>query len=194
MKSQEEIRKSNVAKRKALNEYQLDELEKIIAQRVISTTQFQKAKAIATYIPINGEVGTYLLIEQAWQRNKEIYLPVLFTSKYQPLKFAKFVPGAKLILNRYGIPEPDICPAKYKTAKQMNLMLIPVVAFDPECKRIGMGGGYYDRALAFKKLRQANIRPHLLGLAYEFQKIESIKANSWDMALNMIVTDSFHYD
>ena len=72
-------------------------------------------------------------------------------------------------------------------------MFIPLVAFDPKCNRIGMGCGYYDKTLAFKKGGEFKNKTLLVGLAYEFQKIDSIEKNAWDIPMDAIITEDKTY-
>ena len=78
-------------------------------------------------------------------------------------------------------------------AAQCDLMFIPLVAFDSKCNRIGMGGGYYDKTLAFKKGGEFKNKTLLVGLAYEFQKIDSIEKNAWEIPMDAIITEDKTY-
>ena len=72
------------------------------------------------------------------------------------------------------------------------LVLAPLVVFDGNCNRIGMGGGFYDRSFAFRK-NPAITRPRLIGVAHETQKVEHIVPEQWDVQLDMIVTEQMLY-
>ena len=89
--------------------------------------------------------------------------------------------------NRYGIPEPmDTQP---RSARQLDLLLIPLVGFDSAGHRLGMGGGYYDATLAFLRHRRHWRKPRLLGVAYECQKVEALPHDPWDMPLDAVLTE-----
>ncbi len=89
--------------------------------------------------------------------------------------------------NRFGISEPrTIATPLY--ANQLTLILLPLVAFDRSGNRLGMGAGYYDRALQALK-HQVGTRPLLIGLAHSFQEVEKIDAQTWDVPLDAILTD-----
>jgi 5-formyltetrahydrofolate cyclo-ligase len=68
-------------------------------------------------------------------------------------------------------------------------VLLPLVAFDPQGGRLGMGGGYYDRTFAFLNGQKGGQKPKLIGLAHHFQQIPKLPIESWDVPLNAIVTD-----
>ncbi len=88
-------------------------------------------------------------------------------------------------LGRYGIPEPRLTLSQIVPLWTMDMVLLPLVAFDSSGNRVGMGGGYYDQALANMGAR----RPLLIGLGYEFQRVDKILARPWDVPLDAIVTE-----
>ena len=74
----------------------------------------------------------------------------------------------------------------------IDLVLVPLVAFDPQRNRIGMGGGFYDRSFAFRK-NPDQPRPVLIGVAHELQKVDLLEPEPWDVQLDMVVTDQAVY-
>jgi len=76
--------------------------------------------------------------------------------------------------------------------QQLDLVLAPLVVFDENCNRIGMGGGFYDRSFAFRKDSQVT-KPVLIGVAHDFQKVQQIVPEDWDVRLDMIVTNKAIY-
>ena len=75
----------------------------------------------------------------------------------------------------------------------LDLVITPLVAFDAEGNRMGMGGGYYDRSFAWRKRRRIWRGPMLVGYAYELQKLNSIRASDWDVPMDAVVTESALY-
>lgn len=109
------------------------------------------------------------------------------------LLFAPFEPGCRMRANKFGILEP-LCEQKHLLKpRQIDLMLLPLVAFDGTGNRLGMGGGFYDRSLAHLRHRQHARKPYLIGLAHECQKTGEISAESWDIPLDAIVTEEQVY-
>jgi 5-formyltetrahydrofolate cyclo-ligase len=96
--------------------------------------------------------------------------------------------------NRFGIPEPCVPARALVRAQLLDLILVPLVAFDASGNRLGMGGGYYDRSLAFVAQRQHWRKPHVVGLAYEFQRVARMPANAWDVPLAAVVTNRSWYN
>ena len=95
-------------------------------------------------------------------------------------------------INRYRLPEPDVSDDEMLVPEELDLVLAPLVVFDAQRNRIGMGGGYYDRSFAFRK-DPANMKPTLIGVAHELQKVDQLIPESWDVQLDMVVTDHAIY-
>ena len=152
------------------------------SHRLLATSQH-----IAIYLAADGEIDPWPLTLKLWASGKALYLPVLAPFSRQRLWFARYMPGDRLVANRYGIPEPVVRDLIKPWA--LDLILTPLVAFDTTGHRIGMGGGYYDRSLAFLHSRQHWQKPRRLRLAYEFQKQSSIKPSPWDIPLDGIATE-----
>ena len=117
-----------------------------LANQVCRQQAFLNGGKIACYLANDGEIDPEYIIRTAWQLRKHVYLPVLspFQSK---LYFAPYRAGMKMQLNRFAIPEPVCKPSSWVTAWQLDLMLLPLVAFDQDGNRLGMGGGFYDLSL-----------------------------------------------
>lgn len=189
MPSRSEIRKKIRSQRRNLSDK-----ERLVAAyqvtRVISVMRiFRASRRIAFYLPNDGELDLNPLIQRAWDMKKSCYLPVLDTLTADQLKFAPYHHKTRLKINSFGIPEP-IVPARHLLrAYSLDLILLPLVAFDVQGNRLGMGGGFYDRTLSHLRYRRHWKKPHLLGIAYEFQKIDALSHESWDVPLHCIVTD-----
>jgi len=163
-----------------------------LARLVCHHRTFINSKTIACYLANDGEISTRYILERAWLMRKQLYLPVLSPLGHR-LYFAPHQPGAPMRSNRFGIMEPDCHPREWRNARQLDLILLPLVAFDSAGNRAGMGGGYYDRSLAWRQYRQHWRRPTLLGLAHELQKTDQLEARSWDIPLDGIATESSLY-
>lgn len=153
---------------------------------------FRYAKRVAFYLANDGEIDPALLLALAQAAGKNCYLPVLHPLKHNRLYFAAYRTGTRMTTNRYGIPEPDLAKNPIIPAWTLDIIFLPLAAFDSQCHRIGMGGGFYDRTLAFKH-RTQKTRPLLIGLAYHFQQVDNIAANPWDIPLDAVVTDEGYF-
>lgn len=187
------IRQQKRAQRRQLSPSVQQQHSQALCQNAIKHNSYRNSSHIAFYIANDGEIDPYLLIEHARYMGKKIYLPVLSPLK-NSLYFAPYEEGSRLKLNCFNIPEPACHPALWKTAGQMDLLLLPLVAFDAHGNRVGMGGGFYDRTLAYLRHRHFWKKPVLAGLAHETQKVEQLHRQSWDIPLNYIITEKQLYN
>ena len=152
---------------------------------------FKQSRDIAFYLPNDGEISLLEAIEVAWDRGKRCYLPVLSHRHTSRLWFVPFTPDSALAPNRFGILEPlHQRRDRLFKPRQLDLVLLPLVAYDHAGYRLGMGGGFYDRTFAFRHQRRGVWRkPRLLGAAYSFQAHEQLDINPWDVRLDGVVTE-----
>ena len=159
-----------------------------LAHQVCRQHAFLNSSRLACYLTNDGEIDPEYIIRTAWKLRKQVYLPVLspFQSK---LYFAPYQAGMAMQLNRFAIWEPACNPVNWLNPWQLDLILLPLVAFDESGNRLGMGGGFYDRSLAYRRSRTHTPRPKLIGLAHELQHEQQLAASSWDIPLDMIATE-----
>ncbi len=115
---------------------------------------FRRARHIALYLPNDGEIDPCLLLREAQRRGKRTYLPVLHAWPRTRMVFQRFEQGEKLRPNRFRIPEPVTDRKRQRPVWALDLILLPLVGFDEVGGRLGMGGGFYDRSLAYQARRQ----------------------------------------
>ena len=159
-------------------------------RRLLQSAQFRFSKRIAFTLARDGEIDPGLLLRAALARGKACYLPVMRRVGEPRLEFRRWLPGLRLVKGAWAIPEPRYgkrCPPW-----ALNLVLLPLVAFDAEGRRLGMGKGFYDRSFAFL-LDGRRKGPILLGLAHDCQRVEGLEVASWDVPLQGIVTDQAWY-
>lgn len=151
-------------------------------------SRVQFGTRIALYLTNDGEISTSATIEALIARGKQIYLPVLHPLKSGHLVFLRYKPGVtQMRKNRFGIAEPDFGAGKRLAPRFISAIGMPLVAFDLQGNRLGMGGGFYDRTLERKNA--AEPEPCLIGCAYECQKIEVLPAEPWDISLSAVATE-----
>jgi len=155
--------------------------------------RFRSAKRIALYLAANGELDTWPVLQQAHLLAKHCYLPILHPVGHNRLWFAKWKPGDPLRPNRYNILEPVWTPSSLIKPWALDLVVVPLVAFDSNANRLGMGGGYYDRSFAWRSKRQYWKGPLLVGYGYGLQRVKHISTQSWDVSMDVIVTENTLY-
>jgi 5-formyltetrahydrofolate cyclo-ligase len=154
---------------------------------------FRRARHVSLYLPMDGEIDPRLLLREAQRRGKATYLPVLNAWPSTKMVFQRVRPGEKFRPNRFRIPEPHINARRQRKIWALDLILMPLVGFDDEGGRLGMGGGFYDRSLAYLARRKAWQKPVLLGMAHECQKVRRLAQASWDVPLQGTVSDKRWY-
>ena len=191
MSSANELRRRVRIARRALTKPARRNASVRLVGRIRPLAVFQAAKRIAAFLAFDGELDPALLVRHAWSSGKHIYLPIIGPDDI--LRFGLYHDGTPLAPNRFGIPEPVAGSGEVIAARELDLVLTPLVAFDQEARRVGMGGGYYDRSFSFVRDEPDGPRPTMLGVAYELQKQDRIDTNPWDVPLDGVATESRLY-
>ncbi|MBD9483039.1 5-formyltetrahydrofolate cyclo-ligase [Pseudomonas sp. PDM14] len=179
--------------RRQLSPQQQKQAARGLLRQLVQHPLFRRARHIALYLPNDGEIDPRPLQRIARQRGKAIYLPVLNAWPCTRMSFQRVEPREQLARNRFRIAEPRANPARQRRPWTLDLILLPLVGFDEYGGRLGMGGGFYDRSLAYRQLRKNWHKPTLLGLAHECQKVDKLALASWDVRLQAVVTDRRWY-
>ncbi len=187
------LRQNLRARRRALSAEEQKQAAIRLAANVAGSRLFLASRRIACYLPNDGEIDTRPILAHIRRRRKDCYLPVLSRLSHDRLWFARMETDTELVPNRFGIPEPVVPARDLVRAQDLDLILMPLVGFDDRGHRLGMGGGYYDRSLEFLRHRSRWRKPHLLGIAYDFQRVNGLTADPWDIALAGVITDQAVY-
>ena len=163
----------------------------IICKKTMKLSLFQESQRVAFYLAHDGEVNIRNLLNEALRRKKACYLPTLKTNQDYYLDFYSYHTENLLIKNRFGIEEPNFTQEKSIATAALDLIFLPLIAFDKKGNRLGRGAGYYDRTLAF--LQHSEKKPLLIGVAYEFQKVEKLPSETLDIPLNLAITEQKVY-
>lgn len=190
------LRRTLRKRRRELSNYQQKLASQKICQLVSQQTWFINASRLAVYMANDGEADPLPLAVFAHKMGKQVYLPVLHPLNTGHLIFIRFTPQTPLIKNRFGILEPRLKGYGFDRhnhcqVQALDLLLMPLVGFDIQGGRLGMGGGFYDRTLAIKPNQFS--RPKLVGLAHECQKVDQLPLESWDVSLTGIATPAKFY-
>jgi 5-formyltetrahydrofolate cyclo-ligase len=182
----QKLRRQIRAKRQNLDKQVQRQVAKQVCHHFLTHSNLLHAQRIAAYFPADGELSPLPLLNRLQDLGKQIYLPKLpaFPSKMVFLPLT-----GNFSVNRYGLLEPVAAKSAIRLAHQLDLILLPLVAFDAQGHRLGMGGGYYDRALANLNRRTHLMRPKLLGLAHSFQQQKNLPRNPWDVPLHGVITE-----
>ena len=180
------LRKELRAKRRALSAKERKLYAEAIAQRVDGWLHLRPSWRIAIYSALPEELDATPLIELARRRGCRIYLPRIDRhSLGRKMQFVEI--SSRHRYNRLGISEPE--GARIIGARWLDVVFLPLVGFDARGVRLGTGGGFYDRAFAFRRWRTVWHTPSLIGLGYSFQQVEHITSAAHDVLLDAVVTE-----
>jgi 5-formyltetrahydrofolate cyclo-ligase len=187
------LRKALRARRRSLDSASRSAAAHGLLRQLQSLEIFKRADKIAMYLANDGEIDPRAVMLWSQQNRKACYLPVIRQSDNRnSLVFARMQNDTPLIENRFGIPEPDVPADEMIPASDLNLVLLPLVGFDSNGHRIGMGGGFYDTTFEFVRIENRK-SPALVGVAHEIQKVAKIDAERWDIPLSTVVTEEQVY-
>lgn len=193
MPNRQQLRQSLIQKRRALSNATQQLAALHLTAHLTQTHLFSHSLHIATYLAHQGEMNPMALLQNAWSSGKNCYLPVLAPQPTNTLSFVRYAPNDRLIENRYHILEPIPNAEKTIAITDLDLVLVPLVAFDLQGNRLGMGAGYYDRTFAALQRLSRPSKPYLLGLAYSWQQVDELQTESWDVKLDGIATEEKFY-
>lgn len=171
--------------RRELPQSQQIENSQRAAQVFLRSPWAQRPKRIALFFAQDGELDTEFLIQQLWRRGHQVYLPVI--TKSGLMRFGRYQSDTPLKANQFGILEPVVKPGAWLQANALDLVLMPLVGFDLQGHRLGMGGGFYDKTFAFKRF--SSRKPVLIGWAHQCQQVESLSAQVWDVPMDAVITE-----
>lgn len=169
----------------------------LLRDKLLIHPQVKYSQHIALYLSNDGELDLQPFIEACWAQHKNVYLPVLHPFSPGHLLFLRYQADTPLIKNQYGILEPKLNVTTLIPLSELDLIFTPLVAFDKTGQRLGMGGGFYDRTLKKWSEEKESLCKTLhftpIGLAHDFQQVEHIPAELWDIPLPEIITPTHTY-
>jgi 5-formyltetrahydrofolate cyclo-ligase len=187
------LRRYKRTERRRLSPQQQRLHSRIIARRLRGDLAFRRAERVAVYWAADGEVDLAPVIADLFARGKRCYLPVLRKQRPARLWFVAYRPRMRLGRNRFGIAEPPLPQRAITPPWALDIVLVPLVAFDPQGRRLGMGGGFYDRTFAYLRRHTYRHRPDLMGIAHACQRVDELPERPWDIPLRQVLTEYGRY-
>jgi 5-formyltetrahydrofolate cyclo-ligase len=185
------LRKELRAKRRCLGLAQYAQRSKRAASAITRLPEFKAGARVAAYLPFDREADTAALLHAARRRGVRIFVPVVVDLRHRRLRFqplsGKTRRGAFGISIPHGVPHRNL---RWTAPRWFDLIVVPLVGVDGRGLRLGMGGGFYDRALAFRRVRKSWKGPRLVGLAFDCQRVDTVFADTWDVRLDSLATES----
>ena len=184
--TRQQIRQQIRLRRRALTPEQQTQFALLAADRMMAYPPVLLAHTVAVFLSFDGELDTRPLIDQLWRAGKRVYLPVLHPFSPGNLLFLHYHPSSDLVVNRLKIREPKLDVRDVLPLSQLDVLVTPLVAFDADGQRLGMGGGFYDRTL--QNRRQHRLQP--VGYAHDCQQVDALPTEQWDIPLPAVITPS----
>jgi len=182
-----ELRARIRAQREALDPHARMAAAQGLAQQLEALPEFLVDQRVAGYWAVDGEMPLHIVATHLRRRDQQFYLPV--AGPQRRLRFAPYRGGGAIIPNRYGIPEPQAAESELIDAEALELVLVPLVAFDRRGHRLGFGGGFYDTSFAFLRAVPRPAATVLVGVGYAFQEVDALDPADWDVQLDFIATE-----
>jgi 5-formyltetrahydrofolate cyclo-ligase len=154
---------------------------------ILRLAAFKAGARVAVYLPFDHETDTAALLVAARRRGIRIYVPVVSDRRHRALRFYPL--SGKTRRGMFGIAVPHR-RGRPTAPRWFDLIVVPLVGVDTDGRRLGMGGGFYDRALAFRRQRHYWTGPRLVGLSFDCQRADTVFAQPWDVRLDSLATES----
>lgn len=151
-----------------------------VLRRLRGFAPYRDARLVVAYVPSDNEIPTAPLIDDGLAAGKRVFLPRLVDRR---MTFAEYTAGMVLRAGPFGIPEPTGEPYEVRDQAKV-IVLLPLLAWDATGRRLGRGGGHYDRTL-----REAPGSATLVGLGYAFQQRAALPEDPWDVRVHYVITE-----
>lgn len=183
--SRTDSRRALRAARRAISPAARREAARSAARALAATGWLRPGRRLSGYLPTAEEFDCQPLLDTARRHGVELFVPQIAARREPAMRFAPLSPPLRR--NRYGLLEP--ASARTIAATWLNIVLLPLVGFDSNGGRLGMGAGFYDRALAFRRRRRGWRGPRLIGIGFDVQHVDSIPMRPWDVRLDGVLTE-----
>jgi 5-formyltetrahydrofolate cyclo-ligase len=183
------LRNEVLALRENLSWEEIGAGSKKIAERLFSLPEYRQAAVVMYFLNFGKEVDTLAMVPASLAHGKRVVAPKTVHHERRLLLSEIRDPALDLAPGRWGIPEPKPEMLRLVDAAEIDLVIVPGVAFDERGHRLGYGGGYYDRF--FAALRQ---EVPLVALAFELQVVPQVPVDSWDRRIDLVLTEERSID
>jgi 5-formyltetrahydrofolate cyclo-ligase len=183
------LRRAMSEQRDVIAQDQRDEMTAHATERFLDLPEIRAARTVAGFVSTRSEIDTEPLLEQLRKRGVDVVLPRVSTGLIPPrLRFHRTKMRSDLVFGIFGLLEPGMeCPEL--AAHEIDVFMVPGLAFDKRGARIGYGGGYYDELAAYVHAHPDASNARFIGYTFEFQLVEACPSGEWDVPLDTIVTD-----
>jgi 5-formyltetrahydrofolate cyclo-ligase len=170
--------------RLAMSKAEVRRRSALVVERLLALEAYGRASSVMAYLPVRNEVDATVVMTHCLNDGKVLVLPRMDYEANRIVAYRVIEPAEQLVLGRMGLIEPDPARAELVAAEAIDLVAVPGLVFDRAGNRIGWGRGYYDAFLA-----SLGRRARRVGLAYDFQVVDSIEHDGHDVPMDFIVTE-----
>ncbi len=177
------LRKTIKQKRDAIPQHIRQVKSEVICEKLFALPEFKQDMTnlnVMSFFNFASEVNTALIHQALWQRNANIYLPRVKSIKDRTMDIVLYTKNTELIKSNYGILEPEDSPLI--ESKELNIIIVPALAFDQNLNRLGYGGGFYDALLA--SLQKTVLK---VGICFAEQLVSQIPINQHDEKVDLLI-------
>ena len=175
------LRKIMREKRKSMEKKQKNILDKELREKLFDSEKYKNSKIIFVYVSIEEEINTIKIIKRAFSDEKTVTVPKIM--KNGEMRALKINSLDELKIGYFNILEPN--ENAEDLSEIVDLTIVPGLAFDKKNKRLGYGGGFYDRF--FEKYKNS----FKISLCYDYQFVETVYAEKYDVSVDMIISNSY---
>lgn len=182
LSTKQDIRALVRERRQSLTEDQLLSWSKQIQTATLDLPEWKNAEVVCCYLSMPGEVVTSALLDQCWRSGKSVYVPARIENRYG---IRRMLADDPIVYSSYHVPEPEA--GEWGSVDDIDLMIVPGVAFDSVGGRIGHGAGHYDRLISGRSTESG----HLVtaGLCFENQMFDSLPLSEHDEFIDVVITE-----
>jgi 5-formyltetrahydrofolate cyclo-ligase len=183
------LRRAMAEKRDALSSARRALMVTQATERFLELPEVRSARAVAGFVSTRSEIDTAPLLDELRERRVDVVLPRVSTGLIPPrLRFHRVHKKSELVFGIFGLLEPSVeCPEV--AAQDIDVFMVPGLAFDQRGARVGYGGGYYDELAAYVRAHPDATAARFMGFAFDFQLVDTCPSGEWDVPLDCIVTD-----
>jgi 5-formyltetrahydrofolate cyclo-ligase len=171
--------------RKKMTKEEVQQKSQAILEQLIQLKEYKDSSCVSIYLSFANEVDTFMIINKMKSHGKKIVIPYTDASRVELIPVYLEDPSKDLTMSAFGYPEPIFERAVKAQIEDIDLVIVPGVAFDVTKNRIGFGKGYYDKYLS-------KMRPEVkkIAVAYDYQVLESIPSEDHDVKMDYVMTES----
>ncbi|MBN1917318.1 MAG: 5-formyltetrahydrofolate cyclo-ligase [Verrucomicrobia bacterium] len=170
--------------RLAMSKVEVRRRSALVVERFLALEAYGASPSVMAYLPVRNEVDATVVMTHVLNDGKVLVLPRMDYEANRIVPHRVTEPAEQLVLGRMGLVEPDAARTDLVAPEAINLVAVPGLVFDRQGNRIGWGRGYYDAFLAALGRRARRI-----GLAYDFQVVDSIEHDGHDIPMDVVVTE-----